>query len=72
MPGMEQKDIPGTEARRLPLSPAYPNYLALVPKKSRIFTDEVNCVIRYITTNGVIDTFAGTGACATGRRAARP
>jgi trimeric autotransporter adhesin len=42
---------------------AYPNYLALAPNGSLYFTDEVNCVIRFITTNGVISTFAGTGVC---------
>ncbi len=42
---------------------AYPNYLALGPNGALYFTDEVNCVIRTITTNGVIGTFAGTGVC---------
>jgi trimeric autotransporter adhesin len=41
----------------------YPNYLALGPNGSLYFTDEANCVIRTITTNGVIGTFAGTGGC---------
>ena len=40
-----------------------PNFLALGPTGSLYFTDNFNCVVRYITTSGVIGTYAGTGKC---------
>jgi len=43
---------------------AFPNYLAFGPNGSLFFTDTFNCVVRYITTSGIIGTFAGSGSCA--------
>jgi trimeric autotransporter adhesin len=43
---------------------AFPNYLALGPNGVLYFTDNFNCVIRYITGSGAIGTYAGSGACA--------
>jgi uncharacterized protein (TIGR03437 family) len=43
-----------------------PNYLAPGPNGSLYFTDNFNCVVRYITTSGVIGTYAGSGACGEG------
>ncbi len=40
-----------------------PNFLALGPNGNLYFTDNFNCVVRSISTAGVIETFAGTGAC---------
>lgn len=40
-----------------------PNYLALGPNGNLYFTDNFNCVVRSITTSGVISTYAGSGAC---------
>jgi uncharacterized protein (TIGR03437 family) len=40
-----------------------PNYLALGPNGNLYFTDNFNCVVRVITTSGVISTYTGTGEC---------
>lgn len=43
-----------------------PDYLAFGPNGDLYFTDDFNCVVRYIATDGVINTYAGTGNCGDG------
>jgi uncharacterized protein (TIGR03437 family) len=42
-----------------------PNYLTFSSNGDLYFTDEFNCVIRHITTKGIINTFAGNASCET-------
>ena len=42
---------------------AFPAYLTIAPSGALFFSDTVNCRVRYIDHNGIINTYAGGGGC---------
>lgn len=42
---------------------AFPGYLTIAPSGFLFFSDTVNCRIRYIDNNGIVNTYAGGGGC---------